>query len=184
MQSWPLLGALTRDGETEFRVWAPEAGEVAVRIHGSEHPLAREDDGCWSAHVTGTGAGDEYLYVVGGHALPDPCSRFQPHGIRGASQVVEAERGSLLGVSLDELVVYELHVGAFSPSGTFDGVAERLNELRELGVTAIELMPIATFSGNRNWGYDGVYNYAPHPVYGGPAGLRRLVEAAMRRGWP
>jgi maltooligosyltrehalose trehalohydrolase len=178
MESWPLLGALTRDGGTEFRVWAAEAGEVNVRIAGSDHPLSREENGCWSSQMNGAGAGDEYLYVVDGHAHPDPCSRFQPHGIRGASQVVDAERGSLLGVSLDELVVYELHVGAFSPSGTFDGVAERLSELRELGVTAIELMPVATFPGNRNWGYDGVYNYAAHPVYGGPAGLRRLVEAA------
>jgi len=182
MESWPLLGALTRDGGTEFRVWAPDAGEVDVRIRGREHRLGPEENGLWSAEVAGAGAGDEYLFVLDGRALPDPCSRCQPQGIRGPSQVVEADHGSLLGVSLDELVVYELHVGAFSPSGTFDGVAERLRELRELGVTALELMPIATFPGSRNWGYDGVYASAPHPVYGGPAGLRRLVAAAHAAG--
>ena len=178
MESWPLLGAVTRGEGTEFRVWAPSAGEVAVRIGGRDHPLRPEEEGRWSAELAEARTHDEYFYVIDGRVLPDPCSRFQPQGVRGPSQVVEPARGSLLGVSLDELVVYELHVGAFSPAGTFDGVIERLSDLRDLGVTAIELMPVATFPGNRNWGYDGVYNFAPHPAYGGPAGLGRLVEAA------
>src|SRR5581483_7644386 len=112
-----------------------------------------------------------------GRPLPDPCSRSQPDGIRGESEVVAAPRGEP-GPSprLDELVLYELHVGAFSAEGTFDGVAPYLRELRELGVTAIELMPVATFPGERGWGYDGLYAYAPHPAYGGPEGLARLVR--------
>ena len=88
------------------------------------------------------------------------------------------------GAGLDELVLYELHVGTFSPEGTFDGAIRRLRGLRELGITAIELMPVATFPGNRNWGYDGVYTFAPHPAYGGPEGLARFVDAATARASP
>src|SRR5207244_7637442 len=117
-----------------------------------------------------------YLYVLDGdRALPDPCSRFQPLGLDGPSRVVDVPHAARLGVSLDELVIYELHVGTFSAEGTLEGAIPYLPELRELGVTAIELMPVATFSGGRGWGYDGVYAYAPHPAYGGPAGLGRLV---------
>ena len=123
--------------------------------------------------------GDLYRCVVDGSAeLPDPCSRFQPEGVRGPSCVVDVPRAARLGLDLDELVIYELHVGSFSAEGTFDGVVPHLRKLRELGVTAIELMPVATFPGNRNWGYDGVYTSAPHPAYGGPDGLARLVDAA------
>jgi maltooligosyltrehalose trehalohydrolase len=118
----------------------------------------------------------------GARELPDPCSRFQPEGILGPSRVVDVPTNDRLGLALDDLVVYELHVGTFSEEGTFDGVVPYLPELRELGVTAIELMPVATFPGDRGWGYDGVYAYAPHPVYGGPAGLGRLVEAAHGEG--
>jgi maltooligosyltrehalose trehalohydrolase len=131
--------------------------------------------------------GDDYLFVLDGeHVLPDPYSRWQPHGLRGPSRVVDGtclRNGGLRPrLRVDELVLYELHVGAFSESGTFDGVIERLAELRELGVTAIEVMPIGTFPGERNWGYDGVYMFAPHRVYGGPEGFARLVEAAHREG--
>jgi maltooligosyltrehalose trehalohydrolase len=131
--------------------------------------------------------GADYLYVLDGAAWPDPCSRFQPEGVRGPSRVVDPGRFAWSddawgGVALDELVVYELHVGTFSAEGTFDGVIPYLEGLRELGVTAIELMPVATFPGNRGWGYDGVYGYAPHPAYGGPEGLARLVDAAHAAG--
>jgi maltooligosyltrehalose trehalohydrolase len=125
--------------------------------------------------------GEDYLYVLDGReALPDPCSRSQPHGLRGPSRIVELPPAARCGLSLEELVVYELHVGTFSAEGTFDGVIPYLPELRQLGATAIELMPVATFSGDRGWGYDGVYGYAPHRTYGGPEGLARLVEAAHR----
>jgi maltooligosyltrehalose trehalohydrolase len=134
------------------------------------------------------GPGDDYLFVLDGdRAWPDPCSRFQPDGVRGPSRIVEPRSfvwndEDWRGVPLEQLVLYELHVGTFTPEGTFDAIVPRLPGLRELGVTAIELMPIATFPGSRNWGYDGLYTWAAHPVYGGPAGLQRLVDAAHREG--
>jgi maltooligosyltrehalose trehalohydrolase len=177
------LGATPRpDGTTSFRVWAPNASTVEVRIGGESHPLGRGEGDSFEAELR-AGPGEDYVYVLdGGRALPDPCSRFQPEGIAEPSRIVDVPRNVRLGLSLDELVVYELHVGAFSPEGTFDGVVPHLRALRELGVTAIELMPVATFPGNRGWGYDGVYVSAPHPAYGGPAGLGRLVEAAHGEG--
>jgi maltooligosyltrehalose trehalohydrolase len=166
----------------DFRVWAPRPGSVLLRVNGAEHELERGSDGLWSAELPAA-HGDEYVYVVEGATRPDPCSRWQPHGVRRPSAVVDLPRPAEWdGLSLDELVLYELHVGTFSPDGTFDGVIPRLRELRELGVTAIELMPVATFPGERGWGYDGLYTWAPHPAYGGPEGLLRLVEAAHRQG--
>jgi maltooligosyltrehalose trehalohydrolase len=188
MSSWPQLGAVPRpDGTVAFRVWAPRASSLAVRFDGRVHELAATDEGVFAGEVEAA-VGADYVYVLDGEEeRPDPCSRFQPEGIRGPSHVVdpaglEWTDREWQGVSLDELVIYELHVGTFSPSGTFAGVAERLPELRELGVTAIELMPIATFPGDRSWGYDGVYAYAPHPAYGGPEGLAQMVDAAHREG--
>jgi maltooligosyltrehalose trehalohydrolase len=178
-----VLGATPRGGGVvAFRVWAPEAGSLRVRLEGEEHDLARAGDGFWEAELLAR-HGDPYAYVLDDAAWPDPCSRWQPHGVRGPSAVVDLPRPEAWeGVSLDELVLYELHVGTFSAEGTFDGVIPRLPELRELGVTAIELMPIATFPGNRGWGYDGLYTWAPHAAYGGPEGLARLVEAAHSEG--
>ena len=175
------LGALPHpDGGVRFRVWAPNAGSVDVLIGGEHHPLEREPAGTFAC-VLRAQPGDDYRYSLdGGDPLPDPCSRFQPDGIKGPSRVVEVPRPARRGLSLDELVVYELHVGTFSAKGTFDGVIPYLAELRALGVTAVELMPVNTFPGNRGWGYDGVYAYAPHAAYGGPEGLARLVEAAHR----
>jgi len=178
-----LLGAVpVGDGRTRFRVWAPEAERLAIRGQA----LERGEDGVWEAEFE-LAPGADYLVELDGREWPDPCSRFQPEGIRGPSRVVDtgAFRWSdegWQGVSLDELVVYELHVGTFSDEGTFDGVIPYLDGLRELGVTAIELMPVATFPGNRGWGYDGVYTSAPHPAYGGPEGLARLVDAAHAAG--
>jgi maltooligosyltrehalose trehalohydrolase len=166
-------------------VWAPHAESLAVRVRGEEHELGPAADGTWSRDVFAE-AGDDYTFVLdGGNALPDPCSRCQPEGLRGPSRVVDTARFEIEpgpGLALEDLVLYELHVGTFSREGTFDGVVPRLRELRELGITAIELMPVATFPGNRNWGYDGVYTFAPHSVYGGPRGLARLVDAAHREG--
>jgi maltooligosyltrehalose trehalohydrolase len=177
------LGAFPRpDGTAEFRVWAPSAERVAVRVGGEPHPLAPEGDGLHSATLR-TVPGDDYTFLLdGARALPDPCSRFQPGGVLGPSRVVELPPPTRLGLRLDALVVYELHVGTFSEEGTFDGVIPHLRGLRELGVTAIELMPVATFPGERGWGYDGVYAYAPHPAYGGPDRLARLVAAAHGEG--
>jgi maltooligosyltrehalose trehalohydrolase len=156
-----------------------------VRLRGEAHELEPAGGGFWDA-VLAAADGDDYVYVLdGAEERPDPCSRAQPEGIHGPSRVVDP-RGfrwtdaGWAGLRLDELVVYELHAGTFTEEGTFDAVVPYLRGLRELGVTAIELMPVATFPGSRGWGYDGVYAYAPHPAYGGPHGLARLVDAAHR----
>jgi maltooligosyltrehalose trehalohydrolase len=177
------LGAIpTGDGAFELTVWAPKAGSLGVLAADSVHPLERGDDGVF----TGTFPGGEYLLVLDGADMwPDPCSRFQPYGVRGASATVDPggfEWSDWGGVTLDELVLYELHVGTFTEEGTFDAAISRLPALAELGVTAIEVMPIATFPGERGWGYDGLYTYAPHPQYGGPHGFARLVDAAHAHG--
>jgi maltooligosyltrehalose trehalohydrolase len=155
---------------------------VDLRIEGESHVLEAGGGGVF-AGVLRAAPGDDYLYVLdGGRALPDPCSRCQPEGNDGPSRIAELPPSVRRGLSLDELVIYELHVGTFSAEGTFDGVVPYLRELRELGVTAIELMPVGTFPGQSGWGYDGLYAYAPHAAYGGPDGLARLVEAAHREG--
>jgi maltooligosyltrehalose trehalohydrolase len=183
----PILGAVPDgDGTTMFRVWAPAAESVGVAVAGVDHDLAAVGDGVFEARVAAR-AGDDYEFVLDGRERwPDPCSRWQPEGLLGPSRVVDLSRyrgnAGWSGVSLRDLVIYELHVGTFSAEGTFDGVIPQLGELRELGVTAIEVMPISTFAGNRGWGYDGVYTYAPHPAYGGPEGFGRLVAAAHEAG--
>ncbi len=176
------LGAVPlAPGRTQFRVWAPHARSVAV----SGRELEAAGDGFWAGEAAAS-PGDDYRFVLdGADAWPDPCSRWQPEGVRGPSRILDADAVEIAPgpeLSLDELVLYELHVGTCSREGTFDGVVPRLAGLRELGVTAIELMPVATFPGNRGWGYDGLYPFAPHPAYGGPEGLARLVDAAHREG--
>ena len=182
----PTFGAIPVDEErVEFRVWAPAATRVGVRVRGADHPLEAVGAGVHAGVIEAT-EGDHYLFVLDGDAaFPDPCSRFQPEGIRGPSCIVDPTRFQIAPVPplpLEELVLYELHVGTFSREGTFDAVVPHLERLRRLGVTAIELMPVATFPGDRGWGYDGVYTSAPHPAYGGPQGLARLVDAAHREG--
>ena len=184
MAGEPRYGAIPVDGGVEFRVWAPEAESVAVRANGRDHELAREGESFEA--IVDAGPGDDYRYVLGGgEAWPDPCSRAQPEGVRGPSRVVATDDFEIRDghpLDLERLVAYELHVGTCSHEGTFDGAIPRLAELREAGVTAIEVMPIATFPGNRGWGYDGLYNYAPHPAYGGPEGFARFVDAAHAAG--
>jgi len=171
-------------GTTCFRVWAPNASEVSVRLGMADHALTRAGDGFWNGELD-AGHGDDYRLVVDGDAWPDPHSLWQPDGVRGPSRVLDVsllEIAAAPALGLDELVFYELHVGTFSRAGTFDGVIPQLRRLRDLGVNAIELMPVATFPGERGWGYDGLYISAPHPAYGGPEGLARLVDAAHREG--
>jgi maltooligosyltrehalose trehalohydrolase len=174
------LGAAPQGpGLTEFRVWAPNAKSVAV----DGHALERGEQGVFAGLAPVTG---DYWFEADGRALPDPCSRWQPGGLRGPSRVLDAGAfewsAEPVVVPLAELVLYELHVGAFTPEGTFDAVIPRLAGLAELGITAIELMPVATFPGERGWGYDGVLTFAPHRAYGGPHGLARLVDAAHATG--
>jgi maltooligosyltrehalose trehalohydrolase len=165
------------EGLVEFRVWAPRAKRVSVL----GHDLEPEGDGVFAGRVEAK-PGDDYRYRLdGGVEWPDPCSRFQPEGVRGPSRVVDTRAFDIRPgprLTLEELVIYELHVGTFTPEGTFDAIVPRLEALRDAGITAIELMPVATFPGNRGWGYDGLYTSAPHPAYGGPDGLARLVDAA------
>ena len=181
----PLGARPLAAGLVELRVWAPLVRTLGVRIDGREETMVEEEDGLWRAEIA-AGAGSDYRLVAdGGDAWPDPCSRWQPEGVRGPSRILDPAAFAIApgpDLRLEDLVVYELHVGTFSGEGTFDGVASRLAELRDVGITAIELMPIATFPGNRGWGYDGLYTWAPHPAYGGPAGLARLVDRAHREG--
>jgi maltooligosyltrehalose trehalohydrolase len=181
----PLGAVPLAEGGVEFRVWAPAASGVAVRVRGGEHPLVPVGEGIYAAEVAAE-HGDDYLFVLDGErARPDPCSRHQPAGIRGPSRVVELSHFAIEpgpDLRLEELVLYELHVGTFTPEGTFAAAIPHLARLRELGVTAVELMPVATFPGERGWGYDGVYAYAPHAAYGGPEGLARFVDGAHRSG--
>jgi maltooligosyltrehalose trehalohydrolase len=196
--SWHLeRGArIASDGTVTFSVWAPRAAALAVRLLGPdggtrvELPMARDAGGVFTVRA-GAGqasAGTDYLYVVPGvGARPDPVSRLQPAGVHGPSRVVDPGAfrwtdGGWRGVPLGDLVFYELHVGTFTPEGTFAGVAGKLPYLRDLGVTAIELMPVAAFPGARNWGYDGASLFAPHEAYGGPDELRRLVDACHAHG--
>jgi maltooligosyltrehalose trehalohydrolase len=150
--------------------------------------MGREADGYWVVTVDAVDPGTLYLYRLGdGPDRPDPASAFQPQGVHGPSAVVDHSSfrwsdSDWKGVPLEQMVIYELHVGTFTPAGTFQAIIPRLAELADLGITAIELMPIAQFAGTRNWGYDGVYTYAPQNSYGGPDGLRQLVNAAHRNG--
>lgn len=170
------------------RVWGPEA--TTIDLDDIDHPLgprrvamSRDGDGTWHTPHTPT---RRYWLVIDGERVPDPGSPSQPEGFDGPS-AVDDERfvwtdRSWRGRALAASVLYELHVGTFSPEGTFDGVIRRLDHLTELGVDAIELMPVNTFPGDRGWGYDGVVLGAPHPAYGGPAALRRLVDECHARG--
>src|SRR4051812_17665101 len=181
------LGAIPEPGgRTTFRVWGPRARGLTVEL-GARAVALEGDDGVFEGRLDAAPGDDYRLRPDGGEALPDPCSRHQPEGVRGPSRVVDPgaftwDEGGWAGLDRRGLVLYELHVGTFTPEGTFAAAAERLPALAELGVTAIELMPVATFPGRRNWGYDGLYGWAPHHVYGGPEGLAGLVAAAHRTG--
>ena len=171
-----------------FRVWAPGRARVDVVAGGRRLPMTRMERGWWEVSSGAALAGTRYgISLDGGETRPDPRSASQPDGVLGASEVVdhdahEWQDAGWPGLPLAGSVLYELHVGTFSPRGTFDGVIERLPHLVELGVDAIELMPVAEFSGDRGWGYDGVDLFAPHHAYGGPTGLKRLVDACHAHG--
>src|SRR5581483_54329 len=194
MTSWHLdMGANLVPGGTAFRVWAPEAAgmELQLRLNdGCDRRLAMSSlsDGTWHLIVPGVGAGALYKFAPNGaEAYPDPYSRFQPNGVHGPSMVIDTSAfewhdAGWHGIDRERLVVYEAHVGTVTPEGTFDGLVAQLDDLRDLGVTAVELMPVAQCSGGRNWGYDGVDLFAPSWSYGGPAGLQRLIDAAHQRG--
>ena len=171
----PLGAFPNEDGSTVFRVWAPRAERVVLRLDGAEQAMRGVGMGVWEA----TAEGRDYEFLVDGEGpFPDPCSRWQPEGLRGPSRVWSGAAGRGPGVELERAVLYELHIGTFSEEGTFDGAIAHLPALRDLGVTAIEVMPVGEFPGRHGWGYDGVYLGAAHSAYGGPEGFVRLVEAA------
>lgn len=184
------LGATLAPGGVAFRVWAPERRVVVVDVEAPEPrrvPLQAQADGTHAGFAPGLGAGALYRYRLDADGpFPDPASRFQPQGVHGPSQVVDPDFAwtdhEWRGLDPETLVLYELHVGTFTPQGTFAAAAERLPELAALGVTAVELMPVADFPGQRNWGYDGVSLFAPARCYGTPEDLRRFVDTAHRLG--
>jgi len=176
---------------TLFRVWAPRASTVELVLGaGPRHPLAGPDDRGWfEVDVEGAGPGDDYAYSLdGGDPRPDPRSNWQPAGVHGPSRLVDhsafewTDGGWQGGGPLAEAVVYELHVGTFSPEETYEGAIAKLDHLVDLGVTAVELLPVVEYPGRWGWGYDGVDLYAPNSGDGGPEGLKRLVDACHARG--
>ena len=195
MIEWTLnRGATVLPNGVNFSVWAPAATSVTVHVATGDasggHALAKSeiDRGVWDATVAQVRAGDRYGYRVdGAEPLPDPVSRSQPDGVHALSEVVDPDAfvwtdDAWRGVALPDFVIYEIHVGTFTPEGTFDAAAARLHALVALGVTAVELMPVASFPGRRNWGYDGVHLYAPQHSYGGVESLKRFVNAAHTHG--
>jgi maltooligosyltrehalose trehalohydrolase len=187
--SWerPLGARATDDDRTEFRVWAPRAESISLRVGDRDHELVDAGYGVCETALQGPGGGLDYWFVLDGQQIPDPGSRWQPGGLRGPSRILDARalpgRGDGFdGPAPDELLIYELHIGTFTAPGTFAAATSHLRELAELGVTAIEIMPVAEFPGVRGWGYDGVYISAAQSSYGGPTGLAELVAAAHREG--
>jgi len=183
------LGAnLIAPDRCEFRVWAPNADNVELHLVAPDDRriAMRKNVRGYHEAIVEIGAGGRYVFVVNGRERPDPASRLQPDGVHGPSEVVSAEfewhDAGWPGVPLEDYVLYELHVGTFTSEGTFDAVIPHLDALQDLGITAIELMPVGQFPGTRNWGYDGVYIGAAQNSYGGPAGLRRLSNACHQRG--
>jgi maltooligosyltrehalose trehalohydrolase len=189
----PSQGAFPQsDGTTEWCIWAPWHQRVSLVLVDRDQRrtlnMQRDNDGHFRLRTTAA-PGQRYAYLLGDdrREYPDPVSRWQPDGVNQSSAAFDPtvfrwSDAGWRGISADALVIYELHVGTFTREGTFDAVIERLDELVELGITVIELMPIAQFPGHRNWGYDGVHPFAAQNTYGGPAGLQRLVDAAHRAG--
>lgn len=190
--SWELrLGATyLGEGVCRFDVWAPLAQRIELHLVEPVErlvPMEQAERGYHTAVAHQVEAGSLYYFrIQGGSDRPDPASRLQPRGVHGPSQVVSPDFGwddaSWRGLPIDCYVIYEAHVGTMTPEGTLDAIACRLDELRDLGITAIELMPVAQFPGKRNWGYDGVYPFAVQQSYGGPEALKRLVDGCHRRG--
>lgn len=178
------------DNQCFFRVWAPRSEKVELHLLGPEERLLemkKERHGYRVALVENVAPGQQYFYRLNGKAdRPDPASRCQPEGVHGPSAVTDTgfdwRDFGWAGIPLNRHVFYELHVGTYTPEGTFEAIIPHLDTLKELGVTAVELMPVSQFPGERNWGYDGAYPYAPQYSYGGATGLKKLVDAAHRKG--
>lgn len=179
------------DGRCEFILWAPFLKNVQLKIVSPEKcivQMEKDSKGYWKKIVEGITPGTLYFYFLNEQfERPDPASNYQPQGVHGPSQVVDHksfnwEDERWRGIPLSEMIIYELHVGTFTPEGTFDAVMTRLRDIKDTGINAIEIMPVAQFPGNRNWGYDGTYPFAVQNSYGGPVGLKRLVNECHKLG--
>jgi len=179
------------NGRCEFTVWAPKRDEVALQIVSPNPrllPMQKDEWGYFKVLAEDIEPGTLYFYKLSGKEdRPDPASHSQPKDVHGPSEVVDHSKmnwtdAGWSGIALEEMIIYELHVGTFTSEGTFEAIIPRLKELYEFGINAIELMPIAQFPGNRNWGYDGVFPYAAQHSYGGSEGLKKLVDAAHQQG--
>ena len=185
---WYPVGAQLHEDGASFRVWAQGHESVVLRVRNENFPLTQEQDGYFSIDLPGVQQGDTYSYRIDGHGpFPDPASRFQPEGPHGPSQIVDADRFSWTdrswkGLSLPGQVIYEMHIGTFTPEGTWQSAICQLAYLKELGITAIEVMPVAEFTGAFGWGYDGVDLFAPTRNYGSPDDFRAFVDAAHSHG--
>jgi maltooligosyltrehalose trehalohydrolase len=188
----PKVGAYYAKGfGCEFSVWAPLSKEIQVELNGEEKnriPLVKDEFGYWSVYVPDVMPNTRYKYVIDTEQLwPDPASFFQPNGVHAASQVIDHSQfpwtdRSWKNHGLADYIIYELHIGTFTPEGTFAAACEKLDHVCELGVSAVEIMPVAQFPGARNWGYDGAYPYAVQDSYGGPDGLKAFVDCAHTKG--
>lgn len=178
----------TPANEATMKVWAPGARSVAfVKKEGTEFPLSPGGMGFWTANRLPVSPGEDYHLSLDGKLLPDPASLLQPEGVHKASCAVNLRNymwsdNDWQGVPMEQLVIYELHTGTFTPEGTFKAIIAKLDYLKETGITAIELMPVAQFPGTHNWGYDGVYPFAVQNSYGGPAELQHLVDVCHQKG--
>jgi maltooligosyltrehalose trehalohydrolase len=185
----PIGAELVPAGGVHFRVWAPAAADVAVTIDGKSTRLAKEAGGYFSGSVIEAAAGTQYSFRLDGREshFPDPASRFQPSGPHGPSEVIDPTTfvwtdDGWSGVPQERIVIYEVHIGTFTPEGTWSAAAEHLHRLAELGITCIEMMPVADFPGRFGWGYDGVDLFAPTRLYGRPDDLRQFVDRAHGAG--
>jgi maltooligosyltrehalose trehalohydrolase len=180
----PFGAEILDDAAVRFRLWAPRAQSLAVELPSKTLPMSALDDGWFECITREAGPGTRYQFTVDRRdKVPDPASRYQPSGVHGPSEVIHPEafewrQNNWHGRPWEETILYELHLGSFSPEGTFAGAERKLDYLAELGITAIELMPLSSFPGQRNWGYDGVLPYAPAAVYGWPDELKHLIDCA------
>lgn len=191
MNFTPNIGAVyLGDGRCRFRIWAPFKKNLEVRILSPVDrvvQMEKDEKGYWCAEVKDVTPGGRYAVRLDREIeRPDPASFYQPDGVHGPSEVIdlrfEKNDDRWAGIPLQDYIFYELHVGAFTPEGTFEAIIEKLDHITALGATSLEIMPVAQFPGRRNWGYDGAYPFAVQNSYGGPAGLRRLVDACHKRG--
>jgi maltooligosyltrehalose trehalohydrolase len=185
------ISAEIKHNKTIFRVWAPLKKSMSLHIVApveALHSMQKEEEGYWSFALDGIPAGTRYYFVPDEEGdFPDPASPYQPEGVHGPSELIDHEAyewkdSDWKGLPLQDWIIYEIHTGCFTPDGNFEAIIPRLAELRDTGINAIQLMPVIQFPGTRDWGYDGVYPYAVQNSYGGPRGLKKLVDACHAHG--